>query len=549
MAERPSRPQPFRFWMPSYSSSPNKSAGRRVPSRQKSQTETSLEPPAQAESPPPSSAASRRPTLARRDSRPPTPTSSQNRRSSQSQPRNQDGKQPSRSRLEIQSPSATRAASKSPMSSQSTSSYRHSSASAQVKSQLHSKSSSPNSQPKSPATKRSSSNKPVSLPHETKPKNKPMPPSSAQPIPEPTKEHIRQDQNFPHVTINSLEQTPLQSYASEKEIMKINVEKMEPFKSHMLEDGNKQINPSNAPDLNLTSEEIGELNKVRLTQDRNEQKPLIGVDDKFNGQTDVAPMSSNKNAENTQDNNNNQAQDGANRKERKIAITTIPEDSFFDGKRAIFKEEIKEGLSRLVQKINAGHSGQFKNGSSANVITLAGKNNGASMVIGYEGMAAESFSHTYEGHKLGNNEVEACSSKNGGMWNDDEHAAFTARINNNVQSINNSAIDESSCHVGNPGVHLKLSSRPMEALVYEKTREPLQTERRASRPIPNQKPTHEPRIRRRCLRALMMESSESDIENPQKPRRHGCRFNCEDKKKDANQMPIVQNNGETTSRA
>jgi hypothetical protein len=47
-----------------------------------------------------------------------------------------------------------------------------------------------------------------------------------------------------------------------------------------------------------------------------------------------------------------------------------------------------------------------------------------------------------------------------------------------------------------------------------------------------EKLTYQPMVRRRCLRGLMVEPSDSDPENPDKPRRHGCKFSCGDVRKD-----------------
>ena len=105
----------------------------------------------------------------------------------------------------------------------------------------------------------------------------------------------------------------------------------------------------------------------------------------------------------------------------------------------------------------------------------------------------------------------------------------TPYVNNNVQSINNSTIQESSCVARDPGVHLEIASgrKDLDLVDYVQRKEPnlkgglnLNQERR---------PENEPRVRRRCLRALFMES-DSDIEDAGKPRRHGCRYKCEDKK-------------------
>ncbi|KAF3342071.1 hypothetical protein FCM35_KLT00709 [Carex littledalei] len=161
----------------------------------------------------------------------------------------------------------------------------------------------------------------------------------------------------------------------------------------------------------------------------------------------------------------------------KISISTIPHHEF---------DEFESSFSG--KPFNNGEDGVF-------VITLAGENLGANMAI--------------------KNAVNA--------------PPATPNVNNNVQSINNSTIQESSCVTRDPGVHLEIvsSRKDLDLVDYVQRKEPnlkgqlnLNQERR---------PENEPRVRRRCLRSLFMES-DSDIEDAGKPRRHGCRYKCEDKK-------------------
>ncbi|KAG1346843.1 muscle M-line assembly protein unc-89-like [Cocos nucifera] len=219
-------------------------------------------------------------------------------------------------------------------------------------------------------------------------------------------------------------------------------------------------------------------------------------------------------------------QDGSSRKEHKIGISTMSYASFFSGERAPFEREIKEGLSRVVQNSSIGHSKRIGNGQAVSMITLAGENNGASMVIG-------SATHVHRGFKHDKRDIEASSDNVKGRWNPrgNENSAITASINSNVQSINNSTVHDSTCNARDPGIHMKLSSKKLEAANLRGQIEPLEPQKTAPSITPDQKPSHKPRIRRRCLRPLFMESSESDPENPQKPQRHGCCFNRKEKKK------------------
>lgn len=250
---------------------------------------------------------------------------------------------------------------------------------------------------------------------------------------------------------------------------------------------------------------------------------------------------------------NEPTKNGSSRKEGKIAISTMSFASFSDGEQAPIEKEIKEGLYRLVQNSSIGHSKRVGNGQAVSMITLAGENNGASMVIGSE-------THVRRGFKHDKGNVGVSSDNVDGRWNPqgNENSAITASINSNVQSINNSTLHNSSCNARDPGIHLNLSSKKMEATNLWGQTEPRKPQKTVISITPDQKPSHEPRIRRRCLRALFMESSDSDPENPQKPPRHGCRFNCEEKKKGkgdlegtstTNSKARARQAGEGTSRA
>ncbi|XP_042423574.1 uncharacterized protein LOC122011245 [Zingiber officinale] len=432
MEERTSRNQfqPFRFWMPSWTS-PNGRTWRPTPNRQRSIAGSSSQPSAQAKpiSPMPTSA-SPRPTAARKGSQQPCMNVPHKHHSAQPHPRDQNSRPPVQSRTKIKSPSTMREASKAPVQIQPSSRVAQVKSRPPLKCFLPETKSNPTNQPISQTITSPSSA--ITLLHKLQ--------AQATSVEEDTKlsskssaNPVRRESNLRHVTVNAME-------------------KPEPSQLHNVEDTSKQ-----SEDSDLKPESV-------------------------NIKTEVASVSSDVNIEQRR---------SSNEKERKITIFPVSKDSFTDGKRAIYEEEIKEGLSTLKQKITAANSGQGRSkGSSVNVITLAGKNNGASMVIGYD-------------DKLGED------NRNG-------ETAFASSINNNVQSINNSAIEQSSCSVRHPGVHLKVSNRSSETLASDKAMKPQNTEPRTFAPLQGQMTSQEPRIRRRCLRALFMESSESDIENPPK---------------------------------
>jgi hypothetical protein len=163
----------------------------------------------------------------------------------------------------------------------------------------------------------------------------------------------------------------------------------------------------------------------------------------------------------------------------KISISTIPHDEL---------EEFKGLFSN--KSLNSGQDGIF-------MITLAGENLGANMAI-----------------------RNAVSSP-----------PASPNVNNNVQSINNSALQESSCVARDPGVHFEIisSREDIDLVNHVQRKEPDFKDGRGLKLNQDRRPENTPRVRRRCLRALFMES-DSDIEDAGRPRRHGCRYKCEGKR-------------------
>ncbi|KAL0915577.1 hypothetical protein M5K25_016005 [Dendrobium thyrsiflorum] len=200
-------------------------------------------------------------------------------------------------------------------------------------------------------------------------------------------------------------------------------------------------------------------------------------------------------------------------KERKITISSMPNASSHTVGRT--QKELKDGLSRLVQKLSIGHQNKLGNEQGVNIITLASENLGASMFIGYE---------IQPGKKVGRSN----ETKEENYHNVKGNQSVVASINSNVQGINSSILDETNYSEKNPGVHMTISTKPITPVSFTGKNESQKATSNITSP---QKLTYEPNIRRRCLRGLFLESSEDDVKNPQKPRRHGCRFSCDDKTK------------------
>ncbi|XP_021831912.1 uncharacterized protein KIAA0754 [Prunus avium] len=162
------------------------------------------------------------------------------------------------------------------------------------------------------------------------------------------------------------------------------------------------------------------------------------------------------------------------------------------------------------------------------VITLTGENRGASIHSSSEPAKEEESVHIRRSYKsnpddsLESTTDEEVNNKDrsfeDGTSQDDQQTS--AYINSNVQSINNAIVFNSFVTEGNPGVEAVFPQNPAESHNAQFTK------------TPSEKLTHESTVRRRCLRGLFLEPSDSDPDNPEKPRRHGCRYSCGGKRTD-----------------
>lgn len=200
---------------------------------------------------------------------------------------------------------------------------------------------------------------------------------------------------------------------------------------------------------------------------------------------------------------------------------------------ALLQQEIREGVSKLVQKVDVGNPKLPGAVRSISVVTFSGENRGASMTAGPNAVDTDSYLYIHRGYKVNKeDENEVISEREGNSNRRSDRRSgsqpMLTCINNNVQSINNALMYDSSCTDRNPGVHLVLSIKPKKPHMQKEKTESLEAKKAKLNLIASQKLKYEPTVRRRCLRGLFMES-ESDPENPQKPRRHGCRYRCPEK--------------------
>lgn len=195
------------------------------------------------------------------------------------------------------------------------------------------------------------------------------------------------------------------------------------------------------------------------------------------------------------------------------------------------QKEIKEDISKLVHKLTTGQQLVEK---PVSVITLTGENRGATMHVSSEPANKEEPIHIHRGYKL--NPDDSPENTTDGEVDTEErklkdHLSREAQpimvyANSNVQSINTSLVFSSSVTERSPGIQLEFSQGAAEPIRLNRRSETQQARRAEFSITPSEKLTHETNVKRRCLRGLFLESSDSEPDNPEKPRRHGCRYGC-----------------------
>ncbi|CAN1323401.1 hypothetical protein LINPERPRIM_LOCUS32721 [Linum perenne] len=205
------------------------------------------------------------------------------------------------------------------------------------------------------------------------------------------------------------------------------------------------------------------------------------------------------------------------------------------GEQVPFHREIKEEVSKLVHKLGQGNTKQPIGDHPVSMVTLAGENRGATMHFEGEPERKDGSLHIHRGYKTNpDDSIESTTDGEGirkgkrlkhEITKDEQQQPTMAYVNSNSQSINNSILLDSKVNERNPGVHLSLShNNQLDSNESAASNEEHKTHRSEVSVTPAEKLTYEPRLRRRCLRGLFLETSDSDPDNPDKPRRHGCRY-------------------------
>ncbi|CAN4093874.1 unnamed protein product [Withania somnifera] len=194
-------------------------------------------------------------------------------------------------------------------------------------------------------------------------------------------------------------------------------------------------------------------------------------------------------------------------------------------------KEVQDNISKFIHRMAVGDGRQTLEEGRVSVITLAGDNRGALMQLGSDSSRKGRAIQIQRGYKLNADEsadatTDAEGKSEGRLPNDErtmKDQEIESYMNCNVQGLNNSITFDSSIEGKNPGIHMSFPRRNSE------TRRSIEgtglSEAHKAKFNVNraQKNPYEPKIRRRCLEGLFFEPSDSDSDNPEKPRRHGCR--------------------------
>ncbi|XP_019443168.1 PREDICTED: muscle M-line assembly protein unc-89-like isoform X2 [Lupinus angustifolius] len=206
--------------------------------------------------------------------------------------------------------------------------------------------------------------------------------------------------------------------------------------------------------------------------------------------------------------------------------------------KAPLQKGIKDDISEFVYKLATFHPSHPTDDKEFSVITLAGDNRGAIMHVGSDTANKEGPIRIHRAYKTDPEESAEVTTDGEENSNTKKKSQSSAKhvevgetyVNSNIQSINNSLMFHGSVTERDPGVQVILPQKPADPIKYDDKLSPEthKTEFNISRV---EKSNYKPMVRRRCLRGLFVEPSDSDPDNPDKPRRHGCKFSCDKNEK------------------
>lgn len=207
--------------------------------------------------------------------------------------------------------------------------------------------------------------------------------------------------------------------------------------------------------------------------------------------------------------------------------------------KAPMQKGIKDDISKFVHKLTTVHPMQPMDDKQFSIITLAGDNRGATMHVGSEPTKKEGSIHIHRAYKTDPEDITEVTTdgEENNNTKKDTHSSTKndevgkAYVNSNIQSINNSMMFHGSITERDPGVQVTLPQKQADPIKPDDDKLGLETPKTEFNISRAQKLTYQPMVRRRCLRGLFVEPSDSDPDNPDKPRRHGCKFSCDKNKK------------------
>lgn len=227
-------------------------------------------------------------------------------------------------------------------------------------------------------------------------------------------------------------------------------------------------------------------------------------------------------------------QEALDTKKRSTISCTHNKSALTNGEHVPLHKIIRDDMSTFVNQMAIGDTKRAIYDRPVSVITLAGENRGASMQMESNSSEKEKPVYIHRSYKINHDEsaeatTDGEASSEGKNLKDAESTEDQpkeAYLNNNSQGINNSIVFNSSITEGNPGVHMVVTHAPKEPIQSIDKTGPPQARKAEFNMTRSDKLTYEPTVRRRCLRGLFLETSDSDAENSEKPRRHGCRVGC-----------------------
>ncbi|KAE8652109.1 flocculation protein FLO11 [Cucumis sativus] len=223
---------------------------------------------------------------------------------------------------------------------------------------------------------------------------------------------------------------------------------------------------------------------------------------------------------------------------RSTLITSSKSRSSFEPENNTQQDESMEDLSKAFNKLNIKYSDEE---NPKSLTTMIGDNKGTSMHLLSDEAKSESSIHVNHHYKSNPDQSPESSTdikensnnetaKDSTTEENPDPPPLELYINLNVQGINNSITFNTSFTENNPGIKLKFPGEPTNC--QDELESDHHTRKSKYIATPAEKVTYDPRIRRRCLEGLLMESSDSEDENPGKLQPHGCRYSGSSKGKE-----------------